>query len=87
MNYSALNFFFFFYIDATFIYSKSLFICRLLYLSILLFSQTATGKVEEFFLFSSFLEATMIDRKIGDKPTHFEVTIGTFHHLIVSVSV
>uniref|UniRef100_A0AAX7T108 C2 domain-containing protein n=1 Tax=Astatotilapia calliptera TaxID=8154 RepID=A0AAX7T108_ASTCA len=46
-----------------------------------LISQTATGKVEEFFLFSSFLEATMVDRKIGDKPIHFEVTIGTFHHL------
>uniref|UniRef100_A0A668VE96 Otoferlin n=1 Tax=Oreochromis aureus TaxID=47969 RepID=A0A668VE96_OREAU len=40
------------------------------------------SEVEEFFLFSSFLEATMIDRKIGDKPIHFEVTIGTFHHLI-----
>lgn len=52
-----------------------------------LFSQTATGKVEEFFLFSSFLEATMVDRKIGDKPIHFEVTIGTFHHLVVSFSV
>lgn len=38
--------------------------------------QTATGKVEEFFLFGSFLEATMIDRKIGDKPINFEVTIG-----------
>lgn len=40
-------------------------------------SQTATGKVEEFFLFGSFLEATMIDRKIGDKPINFEVTIGS----------
>ena len=38
--------------------------------------QSATGKVEEFFLFGSFLEATMIDRKIGDKPISFEVTIG-----------
>lgn len=38
--------------------------------------QTSTGKVEEFFLFGSFLEATMIDRKIGDKPINFEVTIG-----------
>uniref|UniRef100_A0A3Q2WTE5 Otoferlin n=1 Tax=Haplochromis burtoni TaxID=8153 RepID=A0A3Q2WTE5_HAPBU len=38
-------------------------------------SEIATGKVEEFFLFSSFLEATMVDRKIGDKPIHFEVTI------------
>uniref|UniRef100_A0A4W5P9W1 Otoferlin n=1 Tax=Hucho hucho TaxID=62062 RepID=A0A4W5P9W1_9TELE len=35
----------------------------------------ATGKVEEFFLFGAFLEATMIDRKIGDKPISFEVTI------------
>uniref|UniRef100_A0A8C4HTY0 Otoferlin n=1 Tax=Dicentrarchus labrax TaxID=13489 RepID=A0A8C4HTY0_DICLA len=39
---------------------------------------TATGKVEEFFLFGSFLEATMIDRKIGDKPINFEVTIGYY---------
>uniref|UniRef100_A0AAY4BAI6 Otoferlin n=1 Tax=Denticeps clupeoides TaxID=299321 RepID=A0AAY4BAI6_9TELE len=29
--------------------------------------------VEEFFLFGAFLEATMIDRKIGDKPISFEV--------------
>lgn len=32
--------------------------------------------MEEFFLFGAFLEATMIDRKIGDKPINFEVTIG-----------
>ena len=38
--------------------------------------QSATGKIEEFFLFGSFLEATMIDRKIGDKSISFEVTIG-----------
>ncbi|KAJ4921101.1 hypothetical protein JOQ06_021948, partial [Pogonophryne albipinna] len=41
-------------------------------------SVTATGKVEEFFLFGSFLEATMIDRKIGDKPINFELTIGYY---------
>ncbi|XP_019746094.1 otoferlin-like isoform X2 [Hippocampus comes] len=41
-------------------------------------SENATGKIEEFFLFGSFLEATMIDRKIGDKPINFEVTIGYF---------
>uniref|UniRef100_A0A8C3RFP9 Otoferlin n=1 Tax=Cyanoderma ruficeps TaxID=181631 RepID=A0A8C3RFP9_9PASS len=35
-----------------------------------------SGKMEEFFLFGAFLEATMIDRKIGDKPINFEVTIG-----------
>ena len=38
--------------------------------------QSATGKIDEFFLFGSFLEATMIDRKIGDKAISFEITIG-----------
>uniref|UniRef100_A0A8C1KH58 Otoferlin n=2 Tax=Cyprinus carpio TaxID=7962 RepID=A0A8C1KH58_CYPCA len=42
-------------------------------------SDNATGKIEEFFLFGCFLEATMIDRKIGDKPINFEVTIGTIY--------
>ncbi|XP_027766906.1 otoferlin-like, partial [Empidonax traillii] len=37
--------------------------------------ENCTGKMEEFFLFGAFLEATMIDRRIGDKPIHFEVTI------------
>lgn len=32
--------------------------------------------MEEFFLFGAFLEASMIDRKNGDKPITFEVTIG-----------
>ncbi|XP_061750148.1 otoferlin-like [Nerophis ophidion] len=41
-------------------------------------SENATGNIEEFFLFGSFLEATMIDRKIGDKPINFEVTIGYY---------
>ncbi|KAG8548819.1 hypothetical protein GDO81_024059, partial [Engystomops pustulosus] len=38
--------------------------------------ENCTGKMEEFFLFGAFLEATMIDRKSGDKPINFEVTIG-----------
>lgn len=42
--------------------------------------QNCTGKMEEFFLFGSFLEATMIDRKNGDKPINFEVTIGLYLH-------
>lgn len=46
----------------------------------------ATGKVEEFFLFGSFLEATMIDRKIGDKPINFEVTIGITDNHSPSIS-
>uniref|UniRef100_A0AAY5F2Q0 C2 domain-containing protein n=1 Tax=Electrophorus electricus TaxID=8005 RepID=A0AAY5F2Q0_ELEEL len=44
------------------------------------------GKVEEFFLFGAFLEATMIDRKIGDKPINFEVTIGNYGNEIDGVS-
>uniref|UniRef100_A0A672ZSG3 Otoferlin n=1 Tax=Sphaeramia orbicularis TaxID=375764 RepID=A0A672ZSG3_9TELE len=41
--------------------------------------------IEEFFLFGSFLEATMIDRKIGDKPINFEVTIGYYGNEIDGV--
>uniref|UniRef100_A0A668ACF4 Otoferlin a n=1 Tax=Myripristis murdjan TaxID=586833 RepID=A0A668ACF4_9TELE len=41
---------------------------------------------EEFFLFGSFLEATMIDRKIGDKAINFEVTIGNYGNQIDGVS-
>ncbi|XP_071987951.1 otoferlin isoform X13 [Engystomops pustulosus] len=40
--------------------------------------ENCTGKMEEFFLFGAFLEATMIDRKSGDKPINFEVTIGNY---------
>uniref|UniRef100_A0A8C2HKE8 Otoferlin a n=1 Tax=Cyprinus carpio TaxID=7962 RepID=A0A8C2HKE8_CYPCA len=47
---------------------------------------SATGKMEEFFLFGSFLEATMIDRKIGDKAISFEVTIGNYGNQIDGVS-
>uniref|UniRef100_A0A8D3B343 Otoferlin a n=1 Tax=Scophthalmus maximus TaxID=52904 RepID=A0A8D3B343_SCOMX len=46
----------------------------------------ATGKIEEFFLFGSFLEATMIDRKIGDKPISFEITLGNYGNQIDGVS-
>uniref|UniRef100_A0A8C8AWX8 Otoferlin n=1 Tax=Otus sunia TaxID=257818 RepID=A0A8C8AWX8_9STRI len=45
-------------------------------------SPNCTGKMEEFFLFGAFLEATMIDRKIGDKPINFEVTIGNYGNQI-----
>uniref|UniRef100_A0A8C5IXR5 Otoferlin n=1 Tax=Junco hyemalis TaxID=40217 RepID=A0A8C5IXR5_JUNHY len=41
-------------------------------------ADNCSGKMEEFFLFGAFLEATMIDRKIGDKPINFEVTIGNY---------
>ncbi|KAM4823364.1 fer-1-like protein 6 [Urocitellus parryii] len=39
-------------------------------------------KYEEFLLFGAFFEATMIDRKIGDKPISFEVSIGNYGNLI-----
>lgn len=38
--------------------------------------ETAGGKKEEYFLFGSILEATMIDKKVGEKPVHFEMSIG-----------
>ena len=34
------------------------------------------GKEEVFQLFSTFYEASMIPRKVGEKPIQFEVTIG-----------
>ncbi|XP_008294276.1 otoferlin isoform X2 [Stegastes partitus] len=49
-------------------------------------SESATGKIDEFFLFGSFLEATMIDRKIGDKAISFEITLGNYGNQIDGVS-
>ncbi|XP_041421073.1 otoferlin isoform X1 [Xenopus laevis] len=49
-------------------------------------TENCTGKMEEFFLFGAFLESTMIDRKIGDKPINFEVTIGNYGNEIDGVS-
>ncbi|XP_071050803.1 otoferlin-like [Onthophagus taurus] len=39
-------------------------------------NESAYGKNEEFFLFSTILSASMIDKKLADKPVYFEVTIG-----------
>ncbi|KAL4236528.1 C2 domain [Mactra antiquata] len=36
----------------------------------------STGRYEEYFLFGCILEASMIERRIGDKPVHFEISIG-----------
>uniref|UniRef100_A0A8B9P8U0 Fer-1 like family member 6 n=1 Tax=Apteryx owenii TaxID=8824 RepID=A0A8B9P8U0_APTOW len=41
-------------------------------------SEVYEEKLEEFLLFGTFFEATMIDRKIGDKPIIFEVSVGNF---------
>ncbi|XP_072418854.1 otoferlin isoform X3 [Chiloscyllium punctatum] len=49
-------------------------------------SDLATGKLEEFFLFGAFLESTMLDRRIGDKPVNFEVTIGNYGNQIDGIS-
>jgi hypothetical protein len=38
--------------------------------------QTSYGKNEEFFLFATIIDATMIDKKLGDKPLFFEISIG-----------
>lgn len=40
--------------------------------------QTAAGKEEQFQLFACLYEASMIDRKVGDKNIQFEMTIGKF---------
>ena len=47
-----------------------------LWMALTFYSQNATGRYEEYFLFGCFLEATMIEKKIGDKPVHFEVSVG-----------
>ncbi|XP_030074743.1 fer-1-like protein 6 [Microcaecilia unicolor] len=41
---------------------------------------------DSFLLFGSFFEATMIDRKIGDKGISFEVTVGNFGNTLDRVS-
>ncbi|KAL5015762.1 hypothetical protein ScPMuIL_005351 [Solemya velum] len=38
--------------------------------------ESSAGRMEEYFLFCSYLEASMIDRKVVDKPVHFEISIG-----------
>ncbi|XP_076264991.1 otoferlin-like isoform X1 [Rhynchophorus ferrugineus] len=39
-------------------------------------NETSYAKNEEFFLFATILDASMIDKKLGDKPVYFEVSIG-----------
>jgi len=40
--------------------------------------QLGAGKIEEFFLFGSILEANTIGKSMADKPVTFEVTLGQF---------
>lgn len=39
-------------------------------------SESSYGKNEEFFLFTTILDASMIEKKLGDKPVYFEISIG-----------
>ncbi|XP_076320149.1 otoferlin-like isoform X2 [Tachypleus tridentatus] len=39
-------------------------------------SENVYGRNEEFFLYGCLLEACMIERKIGEKPIYFEVSVG-----------
>ncbi|XP_063235260.1 otoferlin-like isoform X2 [Bacillus rossius redtenbacheri] len=39
-------------------------------------NEASYGKNEEFFLFATVLDATMIDRRLGDKPMFIEISIG-----------
>uniref|UniRef100_A0ABM5GCL9 Fer-1-like protein 6 n=1 Tax=Pogona vitticeps TaxID=103695 RepID=A0ABM5GCL9_9SAUR len=43
-------------------------------------------QLEEFLLFGAFFEASMIDRKVGDKPISFEVSVGNYGNVIDGVS-
>jgi len=39
-------------------------------------NETAYARNEEFFLFATIMDATMIDKKLSDKPVYFEISIG-----------
>ncbi|PSN37731.1 Otoferlin [Blattella germanica] len=39
-------------------------------------NETSYGKNEEYFMFATIIDATMIDKKLGDKPLFFEISIG-----------
>jgi hypothetical protein len=39
-------------------------------------NESSYAKNEEFFLFTTILDASMIDKKLGDKPVYFEISIG-----------
>lgn len=39
-------------------------------------NETSYAKNEEFFLFATILDASMLDKKLGDKPAYFEISIG-----------
>lgn len=44
--------------------------------------QTSYCRNEEFFLFMTILDASMIDKKLGEKPIYFELSIGNAGNMI-----
>ncbi|XP_064487216.1 otoferlin-like [Ornithodoros turicata] len=49
-------------------------------------TESSYGKSEEFMLFGAILEASMIDRKVGEKPIYFELSIGNAGNMIDGAS-
>ncbi|XP_067888777.1 fer-1-like protein 6 [Heterodontus francisci] len=49
-------------------------------------SWTDEETVQDFFLFGTIFEATMIDRKIGERPISFEVSLGNYGNVLDGVS-
>ena len=45
-------------------------------------SEQGAGNIEEFFLFSSILEASMLDKKVADKNVQFELSMGNYGNFI-----
>lgn len=39
-------------------------------------NESVYARNEEFFLFATIMDATMVDKKLGDKPMYFELSIG-----------
>ena len=39
-------------------------------------AESSYARNDEFFLFATIMDATMIDRRLGDKPLYFEISIG-----------
>ena len=47
--------------------------------------QNAAGRPDEYFLCGVFMEASMIDKKVGEKPIHFEISIGEKHRCLLQL--
>lgn len=45
-------------------------------------NETAYAPNEEFFLFATIMDATMIDKKLGEKPMYFEISIGNAGNIL-----